>query len=89
MAAMGDEPVRRGIISRLVVVGDTADNDRSNSPEHLQHLRGWSSQSQGHNFSTVGGSVGDENSPRNTFHDLGSEKHALAVTKVEDEDGSV
>ena len=90
MASMGaDEPVRFGAILGLVVVSDTADNDRPNSPEHLQHLRRWSSQSQWHNFGTVGGCIGDKNAPRDAFQDLGREKHPVAVAEIEDEDEGV
>ena len=71
------------------MVSDTADNNGPNSPEHLQHLRRWSSQSQGHNFSTVGWCIGDENTPWDTFQDLGGEKHALTVAEIEDEDEGV
>jgi hypothetical protein len=84
-----DEPVRGGVIPGLVVVSDTAYNDGPNSPEHLQHLRRWSSQSHWHDFGAVGGCIGDENAPRDAFQDLGREKHALAVAEIEDEDGGV
>ena len=90
MVSMGaDQPVRRGVELGLVVVGDTANNDRPNSPEHLQHLRGWSSQPHWHDFGTVGGSIGNENAPRDAFQDLGREKHALTVAEIEDEDKAV
>lgn len=90
MESMGaDEPVRCGIRLGLVMVSDTADNDGPNSPEHLQHLRRRSSQSHWHNLGTVGGCIGDENAPRDTFQDLGREKHALAVAEIEDEDEGV
>src|SRR4051812_14675131 len=86
MAPMGaDKPVRCGIRLGLVVVSDTADNDGPNSPEHLQHLRRRSSQSQWHDFGTVGGCIGDKNAPRDAFQDLGREKNPLAVAEKENE----
>jgi hypothetical protein len=90
MASMGaDEPVRRGVVLRLVVESDAADNDRPNRPEHLQHLRRWGSQSQWHNFGTVGGRIGDKNAPRDAFQNLGREKRPLAVAEIEYEDEAV
>lgn len=90
MSSLGaDEPVRRGVGLGLVVIGDATDNDRPNSPKHLQHLRRRSSQSQGHNFSAVGGCVGDKNAPWDTFQDLGREEHSLAVAEIEDEDEGI
>lgn len=71
------------------MVGNTTDNDRANSPEHLQHLGSRSSQSHGHNLGAVGGCVGDKDTPRDTLQDLRSEEHAVAVTKVEDENEAV
>ena len=84
-----DEPVRRRVGLGLVVVSDTADNDRPNRPEHLQHLCRWSSQSHRHDFGAVGGCIGDKNAPGDAFEDLGREKHPLAVAEVEDEDEAV
>jgi hypothetical protein len=90
MASIGaDEPVRVGVILGLIVVSDTADNDRPNRPEHLQHLRRWGSQSHGHNLGAVGGRVGDEDTPWDALEDLGREKHSLAVAEIEDEDEGV
>src|SRR6201996_9629932 len=66
-AAGPHEPVCRVGGFGLVVIGNATNNDRTNSPEHLQHLSGRSSQSQWHNLSTVGGSVGDENAPGDAF----------------------
>ena len=73
----------------MVVVGDTSDNDLPNGPKHLQHLSRWSSQSHWHNFGAVGRCVGDEDTPWNTFEDLGSKEHSLTGTEVEDEDKEV
>ena len=84
-----DEPIRRGVRLGLKVVGDTANNDRPDSPEHLQHLRRWSSQSHRHNLRTVGRCIGDENAPRDAFQDLRREEHALTVAEIEDEDEGV
>ena len=90
MVSMGaDQPVRRGVELGLVVVGDTANNDRPNGPEHLQHLRRRSSQSHWHDLGAVGGCIGDKNAPRDAFQDLGREKHALAVAEIENEDECV
>ena len=71
------------------MVGDTSDDDRTNTPEHLQHLRSWCSQPQWYNLRAVGWCVRNEDAPWNTLQDLGSKEHALAVAEVEDEDESV
>lgn len=84
-----DEPVRGRVRLGLVVVSDTADYNRPNRPEHLQHLRRWSSQSHWHNFGAVGGCIGYKNPPRKAFQDLGRKKHPLAVAEIEDEDEAV
>lgn len=89
VSRVADEPVRLGVIVGLVVVSDTADNDRPNGPEHLYHLGRWSPQSHWHDFGTVGRRIGDENTPGDAFQDLSGEKHAIAVAEVEDENEGV
>ena len=84
-----DLPVCRGVILRLVVVSDATNDDRSDSPEHLQHLCCWGSQSHGHDFGAICRCVGNKDAPWNTFEDLRGEKCSLVIAKVEDEDGSV
>jgi hypothetical protein len=84
-----NKPVGDGVVDGLVVVGDTADDDGTDGPEHLQHLRGRGSQSHGHDFGTVGRGVGDENTPRDTLKNLGCEEHAAGGGKVEHQDEKV
>ena len=71
------------------MVGDTTHNNSTDSPEHLQHQRRWSSESHRHDLGTVCGCVGDEDTPRDTLQDLSGEEHALRVTEVEDENECV
>ena len=90
MTSVGaNEPVCAGIGLGLVVVCDTADNDRTNSPEHLQHLRGWGSEAQRDDLAAVGWCVGDENTPRDSLQKLSSEENRERVGKVGDEDHGV
>jgi len=55
-------PVSLGAVLLVVTVGDGTDDNATNSPEHLQHLSGRSSESEGYNLTAVGGCVGDEDS---------------------------
>jgi hypothetical protein len=82
-------PVCRRVVPGLVVVSDTADDDRSDSPEHLQHLCCRCSQSHGHNLSAICGCVCDEDAPWDAFQDLRCEEDAIAFGEVEDEDEGV
>lgn len=71
------------------MISDATNDNRTNSPEHLQHLRRRSSQPQWHNLTAVGGSVGDEDTPGNAFEDLRQQQDAEGVAEVEDEDEAV
>lgn len=82
-------PVSLGAVLLVVTVGDGTDDNATNSPEHLQHLSGRSSESEGYNLTAVGGCVGDEDSPWDTLKDLRGEHDGKRVGEVEDEDEGV
>lgn len=71
------------------MIGDTSDDDGTNSPEHLQHLSSRSSQLNWRNLTAVRGRVGDEDAPWDTLEELGDEHDGKRVGEVEDEDEGV
>lgn len=71
------------------MVGDTTNDDSTNRPKHLQHLRCWRSEPHRHDFRAVSRRIRNEDTPRNTLQNLRRQKHALRVAEVEDEDESV
>src|SRR5690242_3711751 len=72
-----------------VAVGDTTYNNGSDSPEHLQHLGGRSSQLDWGNLTAVGRCVRDEYTPRNALEKLRNEQNWEGVAKVKHEDERV
>ena len=82
-------PVSRGVLLGLEVISDTTNDDRTDCPEHLQHLGRRRSQSHWHDLGAIGRSIGDENAPWDAFQYLRGEEHALAVAEIEDEDEAV
>jgi hypothetical protein len=82
-------PVSRGVSLGLEVISNTTNDDRTDCPEHLQHLGRRRSQSHWYNLGAISRSIGDENAPWDAFQNLRGEEHALAVGEIEDEDEAV
>lgn len=73
----------------IVAISHSTDDNRTNGPEHLKHLRSRSSKLERHDLGTVGRRVGDENTPGDTLKELSDEHDGQRVGKVEDEDEGV
>jgi hypothetical protein len=73
----------------VVAVCHSTNNDRSNGPKHLQHLRCRGSKLNRYNLTAVGGSVGNEDSPGQAFQKLGDEHDRQRVGEVHGEDENV
>ena len=82
-------PVRICGVDVGVAVGDTTYNNGSDSPEHLQHLGGRSSQLDWGNLTAVGRRVRDEDTPRNALEKLRNKQNRERVAKVKHEDERV
>ena len=82
-------PVRTRVLLGVVVVSDTVDDDSTDSPEHLQHLGSWGTELDGRDLRAVRGSVGNEDTPRDTLEKLGDEHDWERVGEVENEDEAV
>lgn len=82
-------PVGQRIVTALVRVGHSADDDTANSPEHLQHLRAGRTKLDRDDLTAVGRCIGDEDTPRDTLENLCCEDDTERVGEVEDEDEGV
>jgi hypothetical protein len=82
-------PVCGRCIQTVVVVSDTLDDDGSNSPEHLQHLGGGSSERNGYDLTAVRRGVGDKDTPWDTFEELRDQHDRERVGEVEHKDETV
>lgn len=71
------------------MVGDAADNNGADGPEHLEHLGGGSTQLQGHDLTAVRGCVTDEDTPRYALEQLSDEHDGEGFAEEEDEDEGV
>lgn len=58
------------VISLVEGVGSPADNDATNRPTHLQSTCAGTTKSQGNDLASIGGGVGNEESPGDTFERL-------------------
>ena len=72
-----------------VDVGDGANDDTADGPEHLQHLRRRCPQLDRHNLAAVCRCVGNEDSPGQTFENLGSKDYRKGFGEVEDENEDI
>lgn len=85
----GNIPESSLLVKIIVAISHSTDDNRTNGPEHLKHLRSRSSKLERHDLGTVGGRIGDENTPGNTLKELSDEHDGQRVGKVEDEDEGV
>lgn len=77
------------ILLGVVDVGHSTHDDGSDGPEHLEHLGRRRTQRDGDDLTAVGRRIGDENTPRDTLEQLGSQHDSERVAEVEDENGAV
>src|SRR5437868_3789654 len=71
------------------MVGDAVHDNRTNGPEHLQHLGCRSSQLDGRDFTAVCWCVGNEDTPWDSLEKLRHEHDRERIGKVEDQDEAV
>ena len=62
------------VISLVVGVGDSGDNDASDGPAHLQRCSTCGSQCQWDDLTGIGGAVCDEEAPWDTFECLSDDE---------------
>lgn len=62
------------IITLVVTVGGSGNDDAANRPRHLQSSGTSATKRQRHNFGSICGSVGDEEAPGNTFQGLADDE---------------
>ena len=82
-------PVGSWSVDVVVTVSDCTDNDTANSPEHLKHLSGWSTQLDWDDLRAVCRSICNEDTPRKTLQELSSEDNGQGISVVEHEDEHV
>lgn len=82
-------PVGQRIVTALVRIGHSADNDTANSPEHLQHLRAWRTKLDRDDLTAVRRCVCDEDTPWDTLENLRCKDDTERVGEVKDEDEGV
>lgn len=71
------------------MISDGTDDDRTNRPEHLQHLGSRCSQFDGRDLGAVGRCVCNEDTPWDAFEQLGRQHDLLGVGKVKDKDKGI
>ena len=62
------------VVALVVSVGDSGNNNASNSPAHLQRCRASAPQGQWYDLTSVSGRVRNEESPRHTLKCLSNNK---------------
>jgi hypothetical protein len=71
------------------MISDATDDNCANSPEHLQHLGGRSSELNWCNLTAVCRCVRNEDAPWNALKELGQEHDGKRVGEVEHKDESI
>lgn len=64
------------IRSLIVAIGGAGDNDLADRPAHLKSTRDGTSKGDRDDLASVGGGVGNEKSPWDTFKRLSDDKHS-------------
>lgn len=67
------------VVALVESVGGTGDNDLTNRPTHLEGGGASTSERNGHDLTGVGGSVGNEETPGNTFEGLSDDEKSKGI----------
>lgn len=73
--------VGRSVNSGVVFIGDGADDDTADCPEHLQDLRGRGTQAHWDNLAAICRCVGNEDAPGYALKELAGEEEWKRVGK--------
>ena len=82
----GEDPLERCrhsptplVVALVVGVGDSCNDDASDGPAHLQCCSACAPQRQRNDLTSVGGAVGDEEAPWDTFECLSDDENLERV----------